>query len=363
MAMPDPTTLLLFARASLALLAVPGPAVIYMVTRSVDQGRAAGIVSVLGVETGGLVHVVAATVGLSALVASSAAAFGVLKSAGAGYLVYLGVRRIVWPDEGGDGRDPSSRRMFAQGMVVQGLNPKVAIFFLAFLPQFVDPDAGAIAPQILVLGIVFTLIAGLCDGAWALLAGTVGPRLRRSASGSRRLARVSGGIYIGLGITAALAGGHSRPSNGDRTRSAARAARGEPGRRDPARARTSAGATAARGLGELTCSRRAASRWSPVQIIRTAVAVALPVGVAQVVADGLDQPAVGDVVARQRLGHRRRGRSRLRGEVVDTSRSTSSLLASSSARAPRRDRRGRRRPRAPTGRARRRRRVAGRRRR
>jgi threonine/homoserine/homoserine lactone efflux protein len=205
--MPDPATFALFAAASFVLVIIPGPAVIYIVTRSVDQGRSAGVVSMLGVETGGLVHVLAATIGISALVASSAAAFGVLKWAGAAYLVYLGVRRIVRPDEGGDERAPTSpRRMFAQGMVVQGLNPKVAIFFLAFLPQFADPDAGPIAPQILVLGIVFTLIAGLCDGTWALVAGTVGPRLKRSARGSRRLARVSGGIYVGLGLVTAFAG-------------------------------------------------------------------------------------------------------------------------------------------------------------
>jgi threonine/homoserine/homoserine lactone efflux protein len=205
--MPDPSTFAIFALASFVLVIIPGPAVIYIVTRSVDQGRSAGIVSMLGVETGGLVHVVAATIGISALVASSAAAFGVLKWAGAAYLVYIGVRRIMRPDEGESERDPTSpRRMFAQGMVVQGLNPKVAIFFLAFLPQFVNPDAGAIAPQILVLGILFTLIAATCDGAWALFAGTVGPRLKRSAGASRRLARVSGGIYIGLGLVTAFAG-------------------------------------------------------------------------------------------------------------------------------------------------------------
>jgi threonine/homoserine/homoserine lactone efflux protein len=205
--MPDPTTFAIFALASFVLVIVPGPAVIYIVTRSVDQGRSAGVVSMFGIETGGLVHVAAATLGISALVASSAAAFGVLKWAGAAYLVYLGVRRIMSPDDPLTERDPTPRRqMFAQGVLVQALNPKVAIFFLAFLPQFVNPDAGPIAPQVAVLGVLFVVIAGLCDGAWALLAGTVGPRLKGSARAGRRLARISGGIYIGLGLVTALAG-------------------------------------------------------------------------------------------------------------------------------------------------------------
>jgi len=205
--MPDPATFAIFALASFLLVIVPGPAVIYIVTRSVDQGRAAGIVSMLGIEAGGLVHVAAATVGISALDASSAAAFSTLKWLGAAYLVYLGVRRIVRPDDGEADRDVTSRqRMFAEGVVVQGLNPKVAIFFLAFLPQFVDPGAGPIAPQVAVLGVLFVAIALVCDGAWALTAGTLGPRLKQSARASRHLSRVSGGIYIGLGVVTAFAG-------------------------------------------------------------------------------------------------------------------------------------------------------------
>lgn len=152
-------------------------------------------------------HVAAATLGISAIVASSAAAFGVLKWAGAAYLVLLGIRRIMDPDEERDARDPAShQRIFAQGIVVNALNPKVAIFFLAFLPQFIDPDSGPVAPQVAALGALFVAIAVVCDGSWALLAGSLGPRLRRSAGASRRLARFSGGIYIGLGVVTALAG-------------------------------------------------------------------------------------------------------------------------------------------------------------
>lgn len=206
-AMPDPATFAIFAFASFVLIIIPGPAVIYIVTRSVDQGRAAGLVSMLGIEAGALIHVAAATLGISALVASSATAFGTLKWAGAAYLVYLGVRRIMSPADELIERDPTAhRRIFAQGVLVNALNPKVAIFFLAFLPQFIDPDAGAIAPQVAVLGVMFVAIAAVCDGAWALLVGAVGPRLKRSARASRRLSRVSGGIYIGLGVVTALAG-------------------------------------------------------------------------------------------------------------------------------------------------------------
>jgi threonine/homoserine/homoserine lactone efflux protein len=203
---PESHTLLLFAAASLALIAVPGPSVIYIVTRSVSQGRRAGLVSVLGIEAGALVHVTAAAVGLSALVASSATAFTVLKYAGAAYLVFLGVRKLrERPDAealGTDGR--TDRRLFWEGALVNALNPKTATFFVAFLPQFVDPARGSIALQALVLGCLFVLVAIVSDGVWALLAGAVGHRFRSTGRG---LARVSGGIYVGLGAAAALAEG------------------------------------------------------------------------------------------------------------------------------------------------------------
>jgi threonine/homoserine/homoserine lactone efflux protein len=204
--MPEISTLLLFALASATLVAIPGPAVIYIVTRGVAQGRSAGVVSAMGIETGALVHVAAAVVGLSALVASSATAFSVVKYAGAAYLLFLGVQRLR--AAGGVAlaelpRD-SRWRLFRQGVVVSVLNPKVAVFFLAFLPQFVDPGRGAVALQVAVLGGLFVAVAATLDCLWALAAGSVGDRLRRSTSARRWLDRVSGGTYLGLGVIAAL---------------------------------------------------------------------------------------------------------------------------------------------------------------
>jgi threonine/homoserine/homoserine lactone efflux protein len=207
---PDASTLLLFAAASVALLAVPGPAVIYLVTRSVTQGRTAGLVSVLGVETGTFAYAVAAAAGLTGLVAASETGFTIVRFAGAAYLVYLGVRRLL--ERGGvEAAAPSARsRLFLRGLVVQLLNPKIAVFFLAFLPQFVDPDRGSVVAQSLILGTLFTVLAILGDGAYVLAADAVSGRLRRGR-GLDRLARLSGGVYIGLGLTAALSGsGHAR---------------------------------------------------------------------------------------------------------------------------------------------------------
>jgi threonine/homoserine/homoserine lactone efflux protein len=210
--MPDLQTLLLFAAASLALLVVPGPAVIYIVTRSVTQGRRAGIVSMLGIEAGGLVHVVAAALGLSALLASSATAFTAVKYLGAAYLVYLGVRRlrerVEEPDRTSEGR--SRPRLFWEGVLVQVLNPKTALFFLALLPQFVDPARGSVAVQVVLLGLCFTALAVLSDGAYALAAGTAGGWLRARRNLFRRLVKLSGGVYIGLGAAAAFSG--ARPT-------------------------------------------------------------------------------------------------------------------------------------------------------
>jgi threonine/homoserine/homoserine lactone efflux protein len=210
--MPAASTLLLFAVASLALLAIPGPAVFYVVTRSLTQGRTAGLVSVLGVETGTFAYALAAAAGLTGLIAASETGFTIVRFAGAAYLVYLGVRRLLERDHG-EAAAPSARsRLFLRGLLVQLLNPKIAVFFLAFLPQFVDPDRGPVVVQSLMLGTQFTVLAILSDGAYVLLAGAVGRRLRRGR-GARRLARLSGGVYIGLGVTAALSGsGHARAS-------------------------------------------------------------------------------------------------------------------------------------------------------
>ena len=202
----DASTLAVFMLASLALAVVPGPAVLYIVARSVDQGRAAGLVSSFGIATGGLVHVLAATLGLSALLASSATAFTVVKYAGAAYLIVLGVRRLLTREEPEDeiaAKPRARRRLFLDGVVVNVLNPKTALFFLAFLPQFVDPDAAAAPLQILELGLVFVAIALCSDSLWALAAGTLGAWLRRSRwyLGVKRW--VTGTIFVGLGLSTA----------------------------------------------------------------------------------------------------------------------------------------------------------------
>ncbi|MDP9846347.1 LysE family translocator [Streptosporangium lutulentum] len=207
--MPDLTILALFAVATLALLLVPGPAVVYIVTRSVAQGRSAGLISVLGIHLGSVVHVAAAALGISALLATSATAFAVVKYLGAAYLVWLGVRKLMARQSGDEAVEPplaSRSRMFWQGFVVNVLNPKTAIFFLAFLPQFTDHTRGPIAPQILLLGVIWIVLGMASDGAFALLASAMAGRLRRSARARRRLDLTSGVVYLGLGAVAAFTG-------------------------------------------------------------------------------------------------------------------------------------------------------------
>jgi threonine/homoserine/homoserine lactone efflux protein len=209
----DPATLWVFALAALALAVVPGPAVLYIVAQSVHGGRSVGVVSALGIASGGLVHVVAAVVGLSAVLATSATAFDAVKLLGAAYLVWLGIRTLLAGDErriGGRLPEPTRRRVYAQGVVVNVLNPKTALFFLAFLPQFVAPDEPA-RPQLALLGAVFVVIALASDLVWALVAGTAGAVLRESRRFLRAQRWVSGTIFLGLGLAAALTG--HRPSS------------------------------------------------------------------------------------------------------------------------------------------------------
>jgi threonine/homoserine/homoserine lactone efflux protein len=208
---PDRGTLLVFAAAALALIVVPGPAVLYIVAQSIDRGRLAGVVSALGVATGGLVHVTAATIGLSSLLVSSATAFTVVKYAGAAYLIGMGLYTLLARGEAREVAVPAERRLrrrFWQGVVVNVLNPKTALFFLAFLPQFVDPHVGSAALQLAVLGLVFVVLAVTSDCLWALAAGTASERLR----GSRRFLAVqryvSGSVFVGLGALTAAAKRH-----------------------------------------------------------------------------------------------------------------------------------------------------------
>jgi threonine/homoserine/homoserine lactone efflux protein len=209
---PDLSTLVLFAGAALGLLVMPGPAVLYIVAQSIEQGRAAGLVSMLGIQVGGLVHVAAAALGLSALLVQSALAFNVVKYAGAAYLLYLGLRKLLAGKrlEVVEERPPKALgRLFRQGIVVNILNPKTALFFFAFLPQFVDPEAGAVALQIGLLGLLFIAIAIVSDGTYALAAGTAAHWLRGRAGFVRAERWVSGSVLVGLGVTTALSG-HAR---------------------------------------------------------------------------------------------------------------------------------------------------------
>jgi threonine/homoserine/homoserine lactone efflux protein len=209
---PDAAGLAVFVVAALALLIVPGPAVLYVVARSIHQGRRAGLASVLGIHVGTLVHIAAATAGLSALLVSSSAAFTAVKIAGAIYLVALGLWTLFSrrPEaEVALGGERNLRRAFAQGIVVNVLNPKTALFFLAFLPQFVDPDAAHPAVQIAVLGLLFALLGLVTDSLWAIAAGTAGGLLRRSRRFLRTQRYVAGTVYVGLGVVTAFAGSSS----------------------------------------------------------------------------------------------------------------------------------------------------------
>jgi threonine/homoserine/homoserine lactone efflux protein len=209
MTIPEASRLGLFVVAAIVLLLTPGPAVLYIVTRSVAQGRLAGLVSALGVHVGTLVHVAAAALGVSALLLSSALAFDIVKYLGALYLIYLGVRKLAGWDQPARGQaiaPHSLRRLFGQGVVVNVLNPKTALFFLAFLPQFVDVTRGAVGFQILVLGLIFVALGMISDGLYALAAGTAGAWLKRDGRLLRVERYVSGGVFVGLGVTATLAG-------------------------------------------------------------------------------------------------------------------------------------------------------------
>lgn len=203
----------LFVSAALVLLIVPGPAVLYIFARSVEQGRRAGFVSILGIHVATLVHVAAAALGLSALLASSALAFSIVKYAGAAYLIWLGLRKIFGRAEpvGAIPVTPHGHwRLFRDGFVVNLLNPKTALFFLAFLPQFVEVERGHVAMQVAFLGILFAVLGSVTDGCYALSAGTMGNWLKGSRGYLKVERYVSGVLFIGLGVTAAFAGNNRK---------------------------------------------------------------------------------------------------------------------------------------------------------
>lgn len=212
--MPELHAVVLFCAAALALLVIPGPAVLYIVTRSIEQGRRAGFVSVLGIHVGTLAHVAAAAFGLSAILVRSSMAYTTVKWAGAAYLVLLGLRRLATraetPDDVRIDRATPLPKLFRDGVVVNVLNPKTALFFFAFVPQFVDPDRGSVTLQVLVFGGIFVSLGLLSDGTYAAVAAHLGSWLRTSTAFRHVERYVAGGIFVTLGVTAALAGSKPR---------------------------------------------------------------------------------------------------------------------------------------------------------
>lgn len=207
--MPALSTIALFLLAGLGLLLIPGPAVLYVVTRSAAQGRRAGLASVLGIESATCVHILAATLGLSAVLLTSALAFNIVKYLGAAYLVFLGLRTLLSKKKHPDMLVEPPRslsQLFGQGFLVNLLNPKTALFFYAFLPQFVDPSRGAVVGQILFLGVLFALMATGTDSLYALLGSAVGQWLNKSRLIQQWQRYITGCIYILLGVATAVTG-------------------------------------------------------------------------------------------------------------------------------------------------------------
>lgn len=208
--MPDAPTFGLFLAAALAIAVTPGPGIFYVLTRSIQGGRGEGVSSTFGNSLGGLVHVAAAALGLSAVLMASATLFTFVKLAGAAYLVYLGVSTLLARDEPETTFDPAgterrSKDAFYQGIVVEALNPKTALFLLAFVPQFVDPS-GPVVPQIIVLGAISVLSNTVADLVVVFFAGPIGERMRDSARFRRRQRRLTGCALVGLGAYVAVTG-------------------------------------------------------------------------------------------------------------------------------------------------------------
>ena len=196
-----------FILAALVVLIVPGPGVLYVVTRSLTQGLPAGLISVLGLAAGAFVHVIAAAAGLSALLLASATAFGIVKFLGAFYLIYLGLRAILARQPAAEISMPeadSLRQVFVDGVVVSILNPKIAVFFLAFLPQFISKDGGSISHQFLFLGLIYVGLAICTDGAYALFASSLRNLLNRRFLLGPAPRIASGFVYLGLGASLAF---------------------------------------------------------------------------------------------------------------------------------------------------------------
>jgi threonine/homoserine/homoserine lactone efflux protein len=203
--MPSPSTLAVFFATAVVLLAIPGPAVLYVVTRSIEMGRSGGIASVAGITTGTVVYISLAAAGLSSLILASTAAFDAVRYVGAAYLFFLGLRRLLSRRQEEVFDEPlprTRRRAYAQGVFVNLTNPKTIVFVFAFLPQFVDPGSGRVWLQILVLGLCFAALGFTSDCMYALAAGTVAKRLRGSSTAARFERWFGGGVLVGLGVLA-----------------------------------------------------------------------------------------------------------------------------------------------------------------
>lgn len=209
----DWSKLSLFISVTLILVFVPGPNTLYIIARSIQQGRRAGVVSSFGVQVGSIVHIACAAFGLSALLLSSALAFSVVRYAGAAYLIYLGIRTLLTKEKMEHPREvrrASLSRVFYQGVVVNLLNPKTALFFFAFLPQFVDAARGGVAMQIVSLGAILVILGTLSDMAYALASGSIGNWLRGNLKFLRAQRVFAGSVYLGLGAATALGGTHEK---------------------------------------------------------------------------------------------------------------------------------------------------------
>lgn len=206
--MSDGKDIGLFLIATITLNVTPGPDTLYVLARSIGQGRMAGVVSVLGGSVGRLIHTFATAFGLSALLMASDAAYGFVKYLGALYLIYLGVRMLLSKGAGEAKTQMTPRSLgviFRQGVATNVLNPTVALFFVAFLPQFTDSTRGPIAWQIIFLGLIFTLSATLWSLTVALLAGFLGNWLGEHPKFYRTQRWITGSIFIALGARLALA--------------------------------------------------------------------------------------------------------------------------------------------------------------
>ena len=207
--MPTLTTLFLLVTMTVLVCIVPGPDMLYIISRSTGQGRSTGVVSCLGIATGGLLQTTAVALGISSFFLVVPIAYDIIKYVGAAYLVYLGIRFILSREEmltsSHDGK-ADFRKAFLQGSLTTLLNPKVALFYVAFLPQFVDPTRGHVPLQLLILGLLFNITSLAVDTSVALLASLLGTWLKRRSGAAKLIHWLTGSVLVGLGVRLAFSG-------------------------------------------------------------------------------------------------------------------------------------------------------------